>query len=428
MHLNRYLNFLPYFLRNNNFLLNKINLLISNKIIKPEKSNNSYNNSYNNNDNNNNDKNNNKPIKKERNPGIDLVRLLTQYFIVVIHFINHGSAFKYFRKYERILRLIQSFIDWHNDAFILISGIVGYKTNKYSNLLYLWLMVTFYSVGIPKYVLQYEKRFQVRQDINKLNYPMIFQVYWYFSTYFGMYLFLPVINKGIAQLSKYEFRLVVMSTLGILVLWKDYKNKKTDVFHLNSGGSVIWFLIFYLTGAYIGKYRVDYNGFKKFVYCLICATIFTIASYLYFKIHIGEYYFLIMNKRIEIPIFFRHMFSESYNSLLKIIQTITVCLFFMQIHYNKYIAKFICFFGPLAFAIYLIYSNNILIDNVIRKFFINQPRNIDIKSLLSKLTKESLRICITCLIIDYFRNLLFSFLRIKKILLIIETEMKEKFS
>ena len=95
---------------------------------------------------------------------------------------------------------------------------------------------------------------------------MIFQVYWYFSTYFGMYLFLPVINKGIAQLSKYEFRLVVMSTLGILVLWKDYKNKKTDVFHLNSGGSVIWFLIFYLTGAYIGKYRVDYNGFKKFVF------------------------------------------------------------------------------------------------------------------------------------------------------------------
>ena len=100
----------------------------------------------------------------------------------------------------------------------------------------------------------------------------------------------------------------------------------------------------------------------------------------------------------------------------------------MQIHYNKYIAKFICFFCPLAFAIYLIYSNNILIDNVIRKFFINQPRNIDIKSLLSKLTKESLRICITCLIIDYFRNLLFSFLRIKKILLIIETAMKEKFS
>ena len=330
--------------------------------------------------------------------------------------------------HERKLRLIQSFIEWHNNAFILISGIVGYKTSKYSNLLYLWLMVVFYSVGINKYVLTYKKEFHVNQDINKLHYPMIYNLYWYYTQYFGMYLFLPVINKGIAQLSRYEFRLVIMSTLGIFVLWKDYKNKKSDIFHLCGGKSIIWFLTFYLTGAYIGKYRVDYNGFKKYIHCFIYGAIFFIASYLYFKIHIGEYYFLIMNKRIEIPIFFRQMFSESYNSLLKIIQTITVCLFFMQIHYNKYIAKFICFFGPLAFAIYLIYSNNILIDNVIRKFFINQPRNIDIKSLLSKLTKESLRICITCLIIDYFRNLLFSFLRIKKILLIIETAMKEKLS
>ena len=156
---------------------------------------------------------------------------------------------------------------WHNNDFILISGIVGYKTNKYSNLFYLWLIVVFYSIGIPNYVSQYEKSFRRNQDINQINYPMVFNLYWYFSTYFGMYLFLPVINKGIAQLSRYEFTLVVMSTIGILVLWKDYKNKKSDVFHLIGGYSVIWFLIFYLTGAYIGKYRVDYNGFKKYIYC-----------------------------------------------------------------------------------------------------------------------------------------------------------------
>ena len=122
------------------------------------------------------------------------------------------------------------------------------------------------------------------------------------------------------------------------------------------------------------------------------------------------------------------MFSESYNSLLKIIQSITVCLFFLQIHYNKYIAKIICFFGPLSFGIYLIHTNHIFIDNVVHKFFKNQPSNISLKSLLSLLSKTSLKVCITCLIIDYFRNLLFSFLRIKKILLVIETAMKEKFS
>ena len=56
-------------------LFTKATSLISNKFIKPEISNN-----------NNNDV--NKQIKKERNPGIDLVRLLTQYCIVLVHFMR----------------------------------------------------------------------------------------------------------------------------------------------------------------------------------------------------------------------------------------------------------------------------------------------------------------------------------------------------
>ena len=107
-----------------------------------------------------------------------------------------------------------------------------------------------------------------------------------------------------------------------------YKNMKPDIFHLNNGLSIIWFLIFYLTGAYIGKYRVDYSGFKKYIYCLICGSIFAIASFIYFKIHIGEFYFIIRNKKIEIPIIFIQMFSKSLNSLLKITQSISICLFF----------------------------------------------------------------------------------------------------
>ena len=69
---------------------------------------------------------------------------------------------------------------------------------------------------------------------------------------------------------------------------KIYKNKGPDIFHLNGGKSILWFLTFYLTGAYIGKYRVDYSGFKRYFYCLIIADIFIITSYLYFKIHIRE--------------------------------------------------------------------------------------------------------------------------------------------
>ena len=165
---------------------------------------------------------NNNKIKKVRNPGIDLVRLLTMYCIVLNHFLCFGNGFNYFYKHKRILSMIHSFTDWTNDAFILISGIVGYKTNKYSNLLYLWLTVFFYSVGIHKYITIFKKGFHVNQNTNEQYYPLIFNKYWYFTIYFATYLYLPLINKGIEHLTKFELRLVIMSLIGILVLWRDY--------------------------------------------------------------------------------------------------------------------------------------------------------------------------------------------------------------
>ena len=122
------------------------------------------------------------------------------------------------------------------------------------------------------------------------------------------------------------------------------------------------------------------------------------------------------------------MYSGALNSVLKIVQAITVCLFFLQIHYNKYIAKIICFLGPLAFSIYLIYTNQIIAHNYISPLLVHQPRNISLKPLLSFLFIKTFIICLTSLIIDYFKHLFFTFLRIKKILLIIETAMKEKLS
>ena len=105
-----------------------------------------------------------------------------------------------------------------------------------------------------------------------------------------MYLFLPVINKGIESLNKNELKLVVMSILGIFVIWRDYKNPKKDIFRLKYGYSVLWLLSLYLTGAYIGKYYVIYSGLKKYIYCFICLFIYSFISYTYYKVYFDELY------------------------------------------------------------------------------------------------------------------------------------------
>ena len=178
-------------------------------------------------------------IKKVRNPGVDFFRLISMYNIVVNHYFYNADVFSHFPNYNRQFSLIHNFTDWNNNAFILISGIVGYKTNKYSNLIYLWLTVFFYTVGIDKYFLHFRKISIPKGELYKDYNPMIFNRYWYFSSYFGMYLFLPVINKGIASLTKYELRLVVLTTLGIFIFWREYKNKDEDLFHFHNGFSMI---------------------------------------------------------------------------------------------------------------------------------------------------------------------------------------------
>ena len=173
--------------------------------------------------------NDNQKIKTTRNPGVDLLRIISMYSVVVHHYLVFGKDDNHFPQYRRQLSFVHSVVDRHNNPFIVISGIILHKTNKYSNLLYLWFQVLFYSVGIHKYLVNYKKGYYVKKNMEVEYYPLVFFRYWYFTTYFGMYLFLPVINKGIAYLTKYEFRLIVITTLFIFVFWRDYKNPDRDI-------------------------------------------------------------------------------------------------------------------------------------------------------------------------------------------------------
>jgi hypothetical protein len=99
----------------------------------------------------------------------------------------------------------------------------------------------------------------------------------------------------------------------------------------------------------------------------------------------------------------------------------------LQIHYNKYLAKVICFFGPLIFGVYLIHDNEIVRGSIIRTIYDNKPKNLNVNTALISMLGTPLKIFIFCIIIDYFRHLLFTLLRLKKIFIFLETKIKAKF-
>ena len=349
------------------------------------------------------------------------------YLVVVSHILYFGNGYKKYHKYERQLKYLHSFTNWHNDGFALISGIVGYKSNKYSNLLYLWITVLFYSIGIHLYIQNFQKGFKIYNDISIEFFPIIFKRYWYFTAYFGMYLFLPIINKGISCLTKSELRFVVISTIGLFVFWRHFKNPKIDVFNINEGHSMIWLLTYYITGAYIGKYQVNYLGLKKYIFCFLCILIYIFSSYLYIKANNDQQFLGKGNYQKQLAVIIREILTVKYDSILIIAQSITTCLFFLQIKFNKYIAKIICFLGPLSFGIYLIHIHPLLIDNTLRHILDKEPENLGLFSIIILILLKALKVCVFCIIIDYIRHLIFTLLRLRKIFIFLEESMKNIF-
>ena len=358
---------------------------------------------------------------KLRNPGVDLIRILTQYNIVIFHLLTKGKIVDKYTKYKKQFRLIEIFIFWHNSIFGLISGVVGYKSTKYSNLLYLWLQVFFYLDSILLYYKKYKQQIYYQIIRSNIEYfPIISERYWYFTAYFGMYLFLPAINRGIQYLNKSELKLLVMSIIGVFFIWRYYMNPKSDVFKFNNNNSPIWLLTMYLIGSYIGKYRVEYDGIKKIIYCLICLFIFISLSLFYNEFQYYEIYNINGYYKRKMIIILKKIINDKYNSLLRTIQAISITLFLLQIKYNKYLSKIICFFGPLSFGVYIIHVHKIIFNYYFPKIFNKEPYDLDLYSIIKLVIFKGLLIFISCIVIEYLRHIIFTFLRIRKICILLE--------
>jgi surface polysaccharide O-acyltransferase-like enzyme len=141
------------------------------------------------------DNNNYQTIK--RNYGVDLLRIISMINIINLHInlfsrqlsLNYTSP-----KFYSIWRL-EVFSFCAVDCFGLISGIVGYKRYKFSNLIYIWIQLCFYSTSISLFLF-IKNQINIK-DLFLSLFPILIKRHWYINAYFSMYLLLPFINHGI---------------------------------------------------------------------------------------------------------------------------------------------------------------------------------------------------------------------------------------
>ena len=343
--------------------------------------------------------------KNIRNPNIDFLRIAGMFSIVIDHLIFHGKVIIKYNKYNK-LKLLYVLCMWHVSSFGIISGLVGNKKHKFSNLLYLWILVVFYSL---LFYLKYNSLISNGYYKTFLSniFPIIHNKYWYFSAYFGIYPFLPFINSSILNLPKIEIKKCIYFMFGLFIIWSScYK----DCFSQQNGKSPFSLLIFYIFGTYINEYifyKKHNINFRIFI-CIICCTTFIVISLISYNIYIQKTY-----NYLEFNI--KNVLRIEINSFPMIIQTFSLVIFMAQIKINSYISEVLTFIGPLTFDVYLIHENTFIRRNFIKTSFDQYSIDLNFSTIIIIIFKKAFLIFTISIFIAYIRNTIFKILKIKNI-------------
>ena len=352
-----------------------------------------------------------KSNKKKRNPNIDFIRIIGMMAIIIHHLILHGGIKDKYIKFKNQLVLLDILCKWHVNSFGIISGLVNNKSHKFSNLLYLRVLVLFYSIILHLKYKNYEKG-KYNIDLIKIIFPVIHQEYWYFTSYFGMYPFLNFINLGISYISSTEFKKSVYFIIGIFIIWSSYFQ---DKFAQNSGYSPISLIILYLIGAYMSRYifNIKLSFLYRFLTSFICIALFIIVSISCYNININNF---VPNNNSKL----KGLFAIRINSFSMLLQVISITIFISNIKFNNNLSSMIIFIGSLTFDVYLIHYNPYIINIYLRTIFKYEKSYFKLKDIYSLIFKKCFFIFIICIFIAYIRNIIFTFFKIRKICFFLE--------
>ena len=201
----------------------------------------------------------NKTKKRKRKYGIDILRIVSMYLICLLHVLGAGGVLS-----GGIPQTANYFIAWFLeitaycgvDCYALISGYIGIEGKyKYSNIIYLWLQVEFYSLIIFLIFQIINKDFD--SDKFKENaLPVTYERWWYFTAYVGLFSVKPYLDYALNNIPKNVAKWNILFGLIYIMI---FARLNENLLYLGAGYTTYWLIILYIVGGYIKKYE----PFKK---------------------------------------------------------------------------------------------------------------------------------------------------------------------
>ena len=197
---------------------------------------------------------------KTRNYGIDLLRLVFMFMVCMLHTLGQGGILDAceegslrFRTFWLLEILSYSAVD----GFAFISGYMSPdKPRKYEKLVEMWFQAFFYSFAVTLFLTAVGVGESLgKKDMLQCAFPVTYRKFWYFSSFFILYLSIPILNRylfAIEESTAKKTLLVLFLLFSVISVGKDVD----DPFELQNGYSAIWLLILYCMGVLAKRIRL----------------------------------------------------------------------------------------------------------------------------------------------------------------------------
>lgn len=277
--------------------------------------------------------------KKERELNFELLRVISMFIIVVFHYNDWGGIINIESPIKN--KIFGEFIaiggNLGVNLFILISGYFLVKSKfKLKKILKIIFEVWFYSVAMFVVCYVFKLSPVGKAELKQALLPITYNMYWFATTYIGMYFVFPILNKLISNINQNQYKTVLV-LLGIMLSVIPTLVLGTRPF----GGELAWFIYLYLIAAYIRKYNTTFKSNKYLILTGVAILIFMMG------------YQIGCTLRGQSMATIVHLNQKS--SLFTLALSIVIFMLFKNIKVGE--NKVIPFFSKATFGVYLIHIN-----------------------------------------------------------------------
>lgn len=347
--------------------------------------------------------------KQQRNYGIDLLRCLSMFFVILQHLFGQGDLL-YHAQDNSAKYFFFSFFQIMAYCAVDVYGITtGYlmctKQFKLSRLVQLWATTVFWSVAVSCCFFVFVPASRTISEAVSMFLPILRGRYWFFTAYFVVMLLSPVLNHLIRTLNKHQFQLLLVVLLlifGIIPIG----SLGYDVMRVSGGNHFSWMIALYLIGGYLRVHLTSVDTFEHRAKNKWLLGYFTAVA-----IH---FLYMLAITFVGFP----HYGTLMLTCISPLVTLSAVCLFLhfqnlgSNISEQSVLARFLRFAAPGVYAVYIIHVHPLVFWNT---ELINLLRPWDGYSgilILACALFAAAGVFLACICLDYMRQKLFLGLRI----------------